>query len=238
MAVPGEFYFQPASVNKYHVDSNDDIGKLFKDFCHKALDETKKAFDMWRLQAKFKDLKIMAVCAIGAPGCLDAPKLKDCYIGWIGTESNEKAYIKAVMEGVSKCVEEYAAKVMVPGLPWYPAFAAFPLASAPPMPNVPMPMITCVSPMMTKIILPDELKKAMVDALDSGVKDKDPKKHHETLFGAIGTALALAFLMWLPSQQVMNVLGKGPVPMYAPPYVPVGPVIGGDNIAIPGHLSA
>ena len=43
--------------------------------------------------------------------------------------------------------------------------------------------------------------------------------------------------MWLPQQQIMLVMGKGPVPTYAPPYVPVGPVIGGDNIAAPGHLA-
>jgi len=26
------------------------------------------------------------------------------------------------------------------------------------------------------------------------------------------------------------------MPTFAPPFVPVGPVMGGDNIAIPGHL--
>jgi hypothetical protein len=33
-------------------------------------------------------------------------------------------------------------------------------------------------------------------------------------------------------------MGSGPVPTYAPPYVPVGPVVMGDNIATPGHLMA
>jgi hypothetical protein len=42
--------------------------------------------------------------------------------------------------------------------------------------------------------------------------------------------------MWLPQQQVMLVMGKGPIPTFAPPFVPVGPVMGGDNIAVPGHL--
>jgi hypothetical protein len=50
--------------------------------------------------------------------------------------------------------------------------------------------------------------------------------------------LSLAFLMWLPQQQVMLVLGKGQIPTFAPPFVPVGPVMGGDNIAVPGHLMA
>ena len=54
---------------------------------------------------------------------------------------------------------------------------------------------------------------------------------------AIGTAVAAAFLAWLPMQQIMMVMGKGSIPTFAPPWVPVGPVIAGDNIATPGHLS-
>ena len=42
--------------------------------------------------------------------------------------------------------------------------------------------------------------------------------------------------MWLPQQMVVKVLGKGPVPTYKPPYVPVGPVVGGEVIEAPGCL--
>lgn len=231
-------YFWCATTNKFHVDSCKDVGKQFKDFCHAAIDATKTAFDMWRLQAKFKDLKVMSVSAIGTPGCLDAPDLKDCYIAFSATkQGNEKKYAEAVEAGISTCLAEWADKVMVPGLPWYPAFAAFPLASAPPMPNIPTPIIACPSPNMAKMT-PDQLKSAMCDELDQGCKDEDPDKQYEALFGAIGTAIATAFLMWLPMQQVMLVMGKGPIPTYAPPYVPVGPVVMGDNISAPGHLAA
>ena len=121
---------------------------------------------------------------------------------------------------------------------WYPAFAAFPGPMAPPMPNIPVPLIICVSSKMTSIIMPDDMTSAMDDALDSSMKDKDPDKQYHALHDAIATVLSLAFLMWLPSQQVMLVLGKGPIPTFAPPFVPVGPVVGGDNIAAPGHLMA
>jgi hypothetical protein len=33
-------------------------------------------------------------------------------------------------------------------------------------------------------------------------------------------------------------MGKGPIPSFAPPYVPVGPVVMGDNISAPGHVIA
>ncbi|MDP6943300.1 MAG: hypothetical protein QF464_04050 [Myxococcota bacterium] len=238
MGVPTPMcYFFAASTNKYHTEAAKEIGGQFKDFVHEAIDKTKMAVDMWRLQAKFKDLKVMSVCAIGMPGCLDGPKLKDCYVGWVGTESNQNAYIDAVKDGISECWEAWQGQVMVPGLPWYPAFAAFPLASAPPMPNVPMPLITCPSAQMAKMTVPTQLRDAMVNALDSGLKNDDADDQHVAAFEAIGTVIALAFLMWLPQQQIMLVMGKGPVPTYAPPYVPVGPVIGGDNIAAPGHLA-
>ena len=82
------------------------------------------------------------------------------------------------------------------------------------------------------------MKTEMINALDSGLKNKDPDKHYEGLFEAIATVLSLAFLMWLPQQQVMLVLGKGQIPTFAPPFVPVGPVVGGDVISMPGHLMA
>ena len=76
VAVPEPMcYFMPHSTNKYHVDSCKKIGKVWKDFVHTALDQTKNAVDMWRMQAKFKDVKVMSTCAIGTPGCLDGPEL-------------------------------------------------------------------------------------------------------------------------------------------------------------------
>ena len=55
-------------------------------------------------------------------------------------------------------------------------------------------------------------------ALSDDVKKEDPDKHHEAMFDAIATVLALGFLMWLPMQMVMMVLGKGPIPSFAPPF--------------------
>ena len=37
------------------------------------IDAVQFAHQMWKLQAKFQDLQIMAVSAIGSPGCLNGP---------------------------------------------------------------------------------------------------------------------------------------------------------------------
>ncbi len=232
-------FFTPQNPHGYHADSCDTIGADFKKLLDDCLDAIKYAVDMYRLQAKFKDLKVMAVSAIGTPGCLKGPDLESFIKNAPTTaayQGNWAKYRDAVAKGVSKCFKEWQDKVTVPGLPWYPAFAAFPGPQAPPMPNVPMPLIACISANVTKIVTPNPMKDAMIKALSGSLKKEDPDKQHETLFESIATAAALAFLMWLPSQQVMLVLGKGPIPTFAPPYVPVGPVVAGDNIATPGHL--
>jgi hypothetical protein len=235
-------WFMPAEIpNKYYQDSCDKIGQNFKDFHDKMIDAVKFAHNMWKLQAKFKDLKINAVTALGTPGCLDGPELESLIKTapmCAAMTGNMAKHRDAVAKGVSKCFKNWQDQVTVPGLPWYPAFAAWPGPMAPPMPNIPMPLITCISAKMSDIITPTQMAKEMNDALDGGLKDKDKDKHYEALHDAIATVLSLAFLMWLPMQQVMLVMGKGPIPTFAPPYVPVGPVVMGDNLPIPGHLMA
>ena len=231
--------FMPQNPQKYHQDSCDKVGQAFKDFHDKLLDGVGFSHNLWKLQAKFQNLQIAAVSAIGTPGCLDGPSLEDNIKNSPSCASmtgNMAKYRDAAAAGVAKCFKNWQDNVTVPGLPWYPAFAAFPGPMAPPMPNVPMPLIACVSPMMTQIMLPTSMSSEMANAFDGGLKQKDPDKQYQSLFDAIATVLALAFTIWLPSQQVMLVLGKGPIPTFAPPFVPVGPVLGGDNIAIPGHL--
>jgi hypothetical protein len=244
MAIPQLIppWFMPAIVpNKYSQDQCDTIGGNFKDFHDAMIDAVQYAHNMWKLQAKFQNLQVMAVSAIGTPGCLDGPELESNIKNAPMTASmtgNMAKHRDAVAKGVSKCFKNWQDQVTIPGMPFYPAFAAFPGPMAPPMPNVPVPLIACVSSKMSDIITPNQMKSEMDDALDSGLKDKDKDKHYEGLHEAIATVLSLAFLMWLPTQMVMLVLGKGPIPTFAPPYVPVGPVVGGDNIATPGHLIA
>lgn len=233
--------FMPQNPNKYHQDSCDKVGQAFKDFHDKMLDAVKFAHTMWKLQAKFQNLKVNSMTALGTPGCLDGPELESLIKmspSAAAMMGNEAKYRDAVAKGVSTCFKNWQGQVMVPGLPWYPAFVAFPGPMAPPMPNVPMPLITCVSAKMADIVAPMQMKTEMENALDGGLKNDDPDKQYSALFDGISTVLAMAFLMWLPQQQVMLVLGKGPIPTFAPPYVPVGPVLMGDNIAVPGHLMA
>jgi hypothetical protein len=232
-------WFMPVEPNKYYQETCDKVGKGFQDFHDAMLDAIGFAHNLWKLQAKFQNIQIMAVSAIGTPGCLDGPALESniknapMVAAFTGNKAKHR---DAVAKGVSKCFKDWADNVTIPGLPWYPAFAAFPGPMAPPMPNVPTPLIACVSPKITSIVAPMDMKSAMDDALDGGMKDKDPDKHYESLHDAIATVCAAGFAIWVAAQTQI-VMGKGPIPTFAPPYVPVGPVVGGDVLSIPGHLA-
>ena len=54
----------------------------------------------------------------------------------------------------------------------------------------------------------------------------------------VAVFLANYFVSWMSSQNVMMVMGLGPVPTFNPPYVPVGSVVNGYVIPSPGHLAA
>lgn len=195
----------------------------------------KQAVDMWKLSAHFSDLNVMAVSAIGTPGCLDGPELESQIrihpkIQSLSGLARDMA--NGIAEGFSDNFFLWQNGVTVPGLPWYPAFAAFPGPSAPPMPNVPSPLIGCVSNRVSKLILATELADTITQALPA------PLSSETAFINRVASGLAIGASTWLAAAQVMNVLGYGPVPSFAPPYVPVGPVVGGTNIPAPGHLMA
>jgi hypothetical protein len=233
MAVPAAL-FLAASTSAGDVATQKAMRERYTQLFDGLSEAIRFAWDRFRQQACFKNLRITAVTVIGTPGCLDGPELEPLIksapatIGWTGS----RAVVRdAVAAGFAACWKDWQHKVTVPGLPWYPAFAAFPGPVAPPMPNVPMPLVACVSAGLASMsVLP--LKASLSQRL-SGKLD-----FHEQFSDALATMLATAFTTWLASQMVTNVLGKGPVPSFAPPYVPVGPVVGGDNLAIPGHLMA
>lgn len=210
------------------------------------------ALNMWRLQAMFRDITITGPIAVGSPGCLTGPDFKDLVLDQVaipGFSSADLVLASAVAEGVGRNFHRWLDAVIVPGLPWYPAFAAFPGPQAPPMPNTPTPLIACASSEIDQLVLPHELEAAINEFL--------PAEQHSTQMlertAILGRQLSAFFGAWLSRQLVMHVLGMGPVPNYSPPghadvpgtgltaplptLVPVSMVMGGTIISVPGHLA-
>jgi hypothetical protein len=116
--------------------------------------------------------------------------------------------------------------VSVPGLPWYPMFAFLPMPVAPPTPNVPTPFIALsqVDVPMTAPVLKNTFSNSLRGCME----------YHEQFSEALATSISSCFQIWRAQTQVTNVLGTGPVPTFAPPYVPGGPVVGGTGSMTPG----
>lgn len=141
-----------------------------------------------------------------------------------------KQFVEPVARGLDQQLQLFCATVTVPGLPWYPSFAAMP-GSAPPTPNVPCPLLV-IAGGAANLLSRTNLMQAMFTRLPL------PRPNgSEQVCAAISAGIEAAVQPWLASTMVTMVLGSGPVPAYSPPYVPVAPVVGGVGNQVPGGMT-
>jgi hypothetical protein len=221
---PGLFF--PVSMNKYHCDTAREMSDKFTNFIDGICGAICSAWSQWQSTATLAGVIINGPTA--SMGQVVGPPLTPLIMASAPKATpQEIKYSSAVAQAIGTGWLSYTATIKVPGLPWYPAFAAFPGPVAPPTPNVPTPVITLTQ--ATASVSKSVLKAQMIGAL------ADPKAfHHQELFDSIADAFEKCLQVWQVSTQVMNVLGTGPIPTFAPPFVPVGPVVGGVGVMPPG----
>jgi hypothetical protein len=218
--------FLPATANKYHCDTAREISDKFDAYINGICSAICSAWSQWQSAATLLGVIINAVTATG--GQVVGPPWAPLILASAPMSTPQEAkYSNAIAQAVSNGWTMYQSTILVPGLPWYPAFAAVPSPVAPPMPNVPTPVVT-----LTQVTVPvskNALKAQMMANL------ADPQAlHHKELFDCIAGAFEQCLVMWQASTMVTNVLGTGPVPTFAPPFVPVGPVLAGVGNMLPG----
>lgn len=218
--------FVPSSMNKYHTDTVNEISSNFAKYIDGICEAICSAWSQWQSTATLVGVVVNAITAAG--GQVVGPPLFPLIMASAPkAKPQELRYSNAIATAISTAWLSYTATIKVPGLPWYPAFAAFPGPFAPPMPNVPMPVVTLTQ--VTASVMATALKGMMIGNLG------DPLAlHHQALFDSISHAFEKCFQIWQVSTQVTNVLGMGPIPTFAPPVVPVGPVVGGTGNMTPG----
>jgi hypothetical protein len=218
--------FLPASPNKYHTDAQkmhvEKIGTFIDGICSAIC----SAWGTWQSTATLVGVVISG--PVATAGQVVGPPWTPLILasGPKDTPSLMK-YTNVVANVLGAAWLAYTATIKVPGMPWYPSFAAVPSPVGPPTPNVPVPLSALTQ--VTSALDPAALKSQMVGML------ADPTApFHVNLFEAIADAFDKCFKIWQPSTMVTNVLGTGPVPTFAPPFVPVGPVVGGVGTMTPG----
>jgi hypothetical protein len=221
--------FQPASLNKYHTDTQKmHIGKIGA-FIDGTCSAICSAWSQWQTAASMVGIVINAVTATG--GQIVGPPLTPLILASAPmTTPMEIKYSNVIASVIGTAWLSFTATVKVTGMPWYPAFAAVPSPVAPPAPTVPCPFAALMQVPVS--ISCNVMKMQMVGQLG------DPNApFHKELFEAICDAFEKCYNLWKVSTMVTNVLGTGPVPTFAPPYVPVGPVVGGVGTMSPGGFT-
>lgn len=104
----------------------------------------------------------------------------------------------------------------------FPAFAAVPAPEAPEAEMPKQPLETGLAPGrvgLTMSVLPLALAEVLGD-----VANESPVA---TVIAEYSLAYVKDFRRWFRRAKIVNAIGKGSVPTFAPPYVPVGPVVNG-----------
>jgi hypothetical protein len=224
--VPLPPLFVPATNNKLHCDTAQTLSTNFGTYMDGICSAICSAWSQWQQAATLVGTMINAVVASG--GQVVGPALTPLILASAPMATpNEMKYSNAIATAIGTGWLAYTSSIKVPGLPWYPAFAAFPAPMAPPMPNIPTPVIALTQ--VTTSVSKSTLKPQMLGLL------ADPTApHSQELMDSVADAFEKCFTLWQSTTMVTNVLGMGPVPTFAPPVVPVGPVVGGVGNMLPG----
>jgi hypothetical protein len=217
--------FLAASGDKRDLDLQLVGSEAVDSYLSRMCDAVGRAHTAWRQRAMLVKVAINGPMASG--GSLTG--------GGLGPDTRQNApregpwqvsRTEAIAKGIGICWENWQLSVSVPGATWYPSFAAFPGPLAPPTPNVPMPLVALQQ--NPGHLSTPQLKRNMLNHYTGD------NEWPGELFEAVAFGFERAFHSWAPSQMVMSVMGTGPVPGFAPPYVPVGPVIGGTGTQLAG----
>jgi peptidoglycan hydrolase-like protein with peptidoglycan-binding domain len=177
-------------------------------------DAVAEAWSTWQSIATMAGVVVNAVTATG--GQVIAPPLSALLVP--RTAPVDPVAGLALANAIGPAFDIFASTLKMPGLPLFPSFAAVPGPVAPPTPSVPVPLVALAGAQP----IPQKQFTSLTPT---------QRRACEAVVDAFGPT----FEVWRVSTMV-SVLGTGPIPTFAPPYVPVGPVVGGVANGIPGQF--
>ncbi len=224
---PPTSLFHEATLNKYHVGTAKEMSDKLEKYIDGICQAICGAIQNWMSMAMVNTAIINGPVGMVTPGGVFGPPIMPLILGQ-GPKATpmEMKYTQAIASAFGSAWQSWQSGLM--GQLMYPAFAAFPGPMAPPMPNVPLPLMAL--PSSQEVLLsPILLKSSMVSNFGDA-----SALHAADLFDALAQAFNPVFQMFKSTTMVQNVLGTGPIPTFAPPFVPVGPVVMGSVIPTPG----
>ncbi len=221
--------FGQPTQNQYHADTARTIGENLERFLEGITAAICDAVDKWLKMTFVTGVAINGAVGQLLPGCVVGPALMPLIVSSAPKNTTmETRYSAAIAGAVGEGWQTWQGGLA--GTLMYPSFAAFAGPLAPPTTNVPVALMALPSS-GESALSPDSLKSRMHALLAS-----PGAQHADALFDAVAKSLNMAFQTFKSATVVQNVLGHGPVPAFAPPFAPAGPVTGGTVIPKPGVL--
>ena len=219
--------FREPTLNKYHVDSAKNIGEMFNDYIDSICEAICDAISKWMNMASVASLIINGPVGSILPCGVIGPSLTPLIMARAPNNTlwNMK-YSSAIANAFGTQWQGW--HMGLTGTIMYPSFESFPGSTAPPTPNEPVPLMTLSSPGEVGLS-PEALKQMMEKNLGHS-----HALHSSDLFDSIARAFNTVFQIFKASTLVTNVLGTGPVPLFAPPASSAGAVLMGSSVPTPG----
>lgn len=227
---PPTCLFREATQNRMHVDAAKNMSDDYAAYIDAISDAICSGIDQWMKTATITGVMINGPVGMLTPGNIVGLPLMPLIMAKAPKSSaQDLKYSKAIATAIGSAWQSW--QTGLSGMLSYPAFAVFPGPMAPPTPGIPMPLVAFASggeAMLAAAPLANQMTANLAD----------PAAPHATeLFDALANAFATVFQMFKISTLVQNVLGTGPIPTFAPPVIPMGPVVGGVGTGAPGCIA-
>ncbi|MBP7658459.1 MAG: hypothetical protein KA778_00520 [Burkholderiaceae bacterium] len=186
------------------------------------------ALARWQSQAILRDVRVEGARASG--GRVVGPEVEGLIrgaapVGW-------PEYTHPLSSGIRDQVRRFERELRVPNLVWYPALAHVFAAQAAPTLNLPSPLAALAVKARVHLTGP-EIYAAM-HAQVTQQAGRELPSGIESLMAALCEGFDEVIPAWLDATLVTQVVATGPVPSFAPPEVPGGPVVGGSAAMLRG----
>ncbi|GAB4345326.1 MAG: hypothetical protein Kow006_02410 [Gammaproteobacteria bacterium] len=195
-----------------------------------ALEGAIQGVNQWKQRATLTGVRINGPGATG--GRLRGPSIASHISNAMKQAGAPDEIARKFSEAVQQAWQTWQHAASVPALPWYPGFAAWPAAKAPPTTNVPTPLASIASAGAPELAPP-----ALVTRITARLGNAASQPGAQDAIHLFATRFGARFANWLATAQVEKVMGSGNVPSFAPPFVPVGPVVNGRGSARAGFLA-
>lgn len=228
---------QPPAGSNPPLSEPDVAAVLTEDLRRDICEVVKYGLQGWCRLARFNDVSINGPIAMGSPGCLKGPNFRSEMMlsskYYAHRETLGQEIMEMAVRGVTESFDLWRSLVVMPGLPVFPSFVAVALPLMPPTPSVPFLLGQLPSSGASFLTNPNRLRDSILDQAPQVLTGEALTRFCDGL----SKTLASGFSAWTATHLVTGMMGEGPVPTYNPPGSPVGPVVGGSVLPVPGALS-